>query len=204
MNPASRAESVDEASLVARCREGDRAAFGEFVRAFQDRVFGVCLRISGDRHDAADATQETFVRALESISRFDERAAVFTWLYRIAVNLAIDQRRRRGRAGVVPLDGRRRGEDAGGGSLGERLAAGGPGPDDRLHATEREAAVARAIVELDEEQRVVVVLRDIDGLDYAQIAEVLQLPVGTVKSRLFRGRMMLKERLRAMIEAERA
>ncbi len=203
MNPASRAESVDEASLVARCREGDRAAFGDFVRAFQDRVFGVCLRISGDRNDAADATQETFVRALESIARFDERAAVFTWLYRIAVNLAIDQRRRRGRGGVVPLDGRR-GRDNSAGSLGDRLAADGPGPDERLHATEREAAVAKAIVELDEEQRVVVVLRDIDGLDYAQIAEVLQLPVGTVKSRLFRGRMMLKEKLRAMVEAERA
>src|SRR5262249_19667517 len=96
---------ADEAAVVARCRRGDRAALGELVSLYQDRVYGLCLRLCRDREAAADLAQETFVRAISSIERFDERAKFFTWLYRIAVNLSIDRRRQRARRPALSLDG---------------------------------------------------------------------------------------------------
>jgi len=191
----------DEAAVVARCRRGDRAALGELVSLYQDRVYGLCVRLCGDRDAAADLAQETFVRAVSSIERFDERAKFFTWLYRIAVNLSIDRRRQRVRHPKLSLDAGD-GDGARGGSIGERLTGGDSRPDERASRAEQHRLVAAAVEELEDEFRTVVVLRDIDGLDYAEIAEVLSVPVGTVKSRLFRARMMLKEKLRSLIEAD--
>src|SRR5262249_34279708 len=162
-------------SVIARCRKGDRAAFGELVRLYQDRVFGLCLRLAGHPQDAADLAQETFVRALSSIERFDDRAAVFTWLYRIATNLAIDQRRRRRPTGVVPARHRGNGEVDDAADPMDRLPASGRRPDEHAASSEQHAAVAAAVQALDDDFRVVVVLRDVEGLDYAQIAEVLQV-----------------------------
>jgi len=199
--------STDEATVVARCRCGEKAALGELVSLYQDRVYGLCLRLCGDREAAADLAQETFVRAVSSIERFDERAKFFTWLYRIAVNLSIDRRRQQARRPALSLDAgsgdsRGDGEVMRGGTIAERLTTSDPRPDERASRAEQHRAVAGAVQELEDEFRTVVVLRDIDGLDYAEIADVLQVPVGTVKSRLFRARMMLKEKLRSLIEAD--
>jgi RNA polymerase sigma-70 factor (ECF subfamily) len=173
----------DEALLAAHLR-GDPAAFGQLVARHERRIYGLCLRILGNREDAEDATQEAFVAALRKASGFRRAAAFSTWLYRIAVNAATDQARRRGRARLADLDP----EDAGlavapGGELGEVVAAA--------------VTVQAALVQVPEEFRVAVVLCDLYRLPYADAAQILEVPVGTVKSRVFRGRAALAERLAA-------
>ncbi len=195
--PVARIESEsDEQALIARCRAGDRTAFGELIARHQERVYNLCLRLAGDRSDAADMAQETFVRALQSMSRFDGRAQVFTWLYRIAVNLSIDRARKRSHGRVHSLDAPSRDQpDGRAASRAERVASSERGPGERVGASESRAAVQAALLKLDDAHRAVVVMRELDGLDYSQIAEILEIPVGTVKSRLFRARLTLRELL---------
>jgi RNA polymerase sigma-70 factor, ECF subfamily len=171
----------DEVLLAAHLR-GDPAAFGQLVARHERRIYGLCLRILGNREDAEDATQEAFVAALRKASSFRRAAAFSTWLYLIAVNAATDQARRRGRARLAALDP----EDAGlavdpGGELGEVVAAA--------------VTVQTALAQVPEEFRVAVVLCDLYRLPYADAAQILEVPVGTVKSRVFRGRAALAERL---------
>jgi RNA polymerase sigma-70 factor, ECF subfamily len=171
----------DEALLAAHLR-GDPRAFGELVTRHERRIYGLCLRILGNREDAEDAAQEAFLAALRKASSFRKAAAFSTWLYRIAVNAATDQARRRGRARLSSLDP----EDAGlaadpGGELGEVVASA--------------VAVHTALTRVPEEFRVAVVLCDLYRIPYADAAQILEVPVGTVKSRVFRGRVALAEQL---------
>jgi RNA polymerase sigma-70 factor, ECF subfamily len=171
----------DEALLAAHLR-GDPRAFGELVARHERRIFGLCLRILGNREDAEDATQEAFLAALRKASSFRKAAAFSTWLYRIAVNAATDQARRRSRSRLAALDP----EDAGlavapGGDLGEVVAAA--------------VAVQTALARVPEEFRVAVVLCDLYRIPYADAAQILAVPVGTVKSRVFRGRLALADHL---------
>jgi RNA polymerase sigma-70 factor (ECF subfamily) len=171
----------DEALLAAHLR-GDPRAFGELVARHERRIYGLCLRILGNREDAEDATQEAFLSALRKASSFRKAAAFSTWLYRIAVNAATDQARRRGRARLADLGP----EDAGlavapGSELGEMVASA--------------VAVQTALAQVSEEFRVAVVLCDLYRVPYADAAQILEVPVGTVKSRVFRGRLALAERL---------
>ena len=179
----------DETLLAAHLR-GDPRAFGELVSRHERRIYGLCLRILGNRQDAEDATQEAFLAALRKAAGFRRAAAFSTWLYRIAVNAATDQARRRGRARLVALDP----EDAGlavapGGELGEVVAAA--------------VAVQTALTQVPEEFRVAVVLCDLYRVPYADAAQILEVPVGTVKSRVFRGRLALAERLGGPPDADR-
>jgi RNA polymerase sigma-70 factor, ECF subfamily len=171
----------DEALLAAHLR-GDPRAFGELVARHERRIYGLCLRILGNREDAEDATQEAFLAALRKAASFRRAAAFSTWLYRIAVNAATDQARRRGRARLAALDP----EDAGlavapGSELGEVVASA--------------VAVQTALTQVPEEFRVAVVLCDLYRVPYADAAQILEVPVGTVKSRVFRGRLALADRL---------
>jgi RNA polymerase sigma-70 factor, ECF subfamily len=180
----------DEALLAAHLR-GDPRAFGELVTRHERRIYGLCLRILGNREDAEDATQEAFLAALRRASSFRRAAAFSTWLYRIAVNAATDQARRRGRARLAALDP----EDAGlavapGGELGEVVASA--------------VAVQTALAQVPEEFRVAVVLCDLYRVPYADAAQILEVPVGTVKSRVFRGRLALADRLGGSPEADPA
>jgi RNA polymerase sigma-70 factor, ECF subfamily len=170
--------------LLAAHLQGDRSAFGQLVGRHERRVYGICLRMLGNREDAQDAAQEAFLSALRRASSFRQEAAFSTWLYRIAVNAATDQARRRGRARTAPLDP----EDAGlavasGGELGEVVASA--------------VAVQTALAKVPEEFRVAVVLCDLYRVPYADAAQILEIPVGTVKSRVFRGRLALAECLGA-------
>jgi RNA polymerase sigma-70 factor (ECF subfamily) len=172
-------EPSDEALLAAHLR-GDPRAFGELVSRHERRIYGLCLRILGNREDAEDAAQEAFLAALRKASTFRKAAAFSTWLYRIAVNAATDQARRRGRARLTTLDP----EDAGlavapGGDLGEVVATA--------------VAVQTALSQVPEEFRVAVVLCDLYRVPYADAAQILEVPVGTVKSRVFRGRLALAQ-----------
>ena len=174
----------DSAELVSRLRAGDRQAFEELVRTQQHRVYGLAVRMLGDAAEAQDVAQEAFLRAHRGLAEFRGDARLSTWLYAIVSRLCLNRlagsERRLARQGEEAL---------------ARLADATPGPDQALERGELEEALHRAIGELPEERRIVVVLRDVEGLAYEEIAEVLELPVGTVRSRLHRARLDLKEKL---------
>jgi RNA polymerase sigma-70 factor (ECF subfamily) len=184
-------EPAPDATLVEDCKRGDVNAFSTLVTRYQDRIFNVIYRMLGNREDAADLCQETFVKAFRAIATFEARAQFSTWLYRIATNTCISFRR--SHAGkvkqeyTVDCDIEALGEQ----SHGRNDAA--ADPDRYAMQRERIEAVQKAILHLDEEARAIVVLRDIDGKSYEEIAEVLNCPIGTVRSRLHRARMDLKD-----------
>ncbi len=178
------AEAGDAPRFLDRLRAGDAPAFEELVMTYQHRVFGVALRMLGNRAEAEEVAQEVFVRAHRALGDFRGDAKLSTWLYAITSRLCLN----RLASGERRLT--RQGEDA---LL--RLSDGGPRPDAALERRELETALGRAIAELPEDRRIVVVLRDIEGLSYEEIAQVLELELGTVRSRLHRARADLKEKL---------
>jgi RNA polymerase sigma-70 factor (ECF subfamily) len=193
--------SLEDEALAQQARSGDMAAFGRLVSRYQDRVLNTCWRIAGHREDAEDLAQETFLHALEAIASYQARSRFYTWLYRIAVNLALSHRRRQARAVRLSLhnrDGQCIGHQAA--TLVGRISADAQDPPAKLSARETQRRIEQGLADLDDEPRTVVVLRDLEGLDYAQIADILDLPVGTVKSRLHRARMELRRYLKTAIE----
>lgn len=190
----------DEVALVERCRKGDMTAFGALVRRYQDRIYNACRRLCGREADAEDFAQETFVRALRAIDRFDGRAKLYTWIFRIAINLVLSARRRDKTARTHSLDdGSASGENERP-TAAARLASPEPRPEERAMSHETRQAVQAALARLEPEQRAIIVLRDLEGLDYAEIAAILETPTGTVKSRLHRARLALREELRPLLE----
>jgi RNA polymerase sigma-70 factor (ECF subfamily) len=178
------AEAGDAPRFLDRLRAGDVPAFEELVMTYQHRVFGVALRMLGNRAEAEDVAQEAFVRAHRALGAFRGDAKLSTWLYAITSRLCLN-RLASGERRMA-----RQGEDA---LL--RLSDAGPRPDAALERRELETALGRAIAELPEDRRIVVVLRDLEGLSYEEIAQVLELELGTVRSRLHRARAELKEKL---------
>jgi RNA polymerase sigma-70 factor (ECF subfamily) len=175
---------ASDEELLAAHVHGDPGAFGELVARHERRVYGLCLRLLSSREDAEDATQEAFLAALRRATSFRGEAAFSTWLFRIAINAATDQARRRGRARAVPLEA-------------DELAAAAPSGGDPAGAVPGALAVQAALGRVAEDFRAVLVLCDLYGFPYAQAAEILEVPVGTVKSRLFRARLALGEHLAA-------
>ena len=169
--------SPTDDELVAAAQSGDRAALDTLLRRHLDLIHAVCSRLAGNPADAADATQEALIAIVRGLPRFDRRAAPRTWMYRVATNACLDELRRRGRRPRLGLD------DA----MAERPD---PAPPVDRSVTDR-LTLDDALARLPEEFRVAVVLRDVQGMDYAQIAEVLQIPIGTVRSRIARGRKAL-------------
>jgi RNA polymerase sigma-70 factor, ECF subfamily len=177
-------EPTDE-ELLASHLNGDQRAFGQLVSRHERRVYGICLRMLGNREDAQDATQEAFLSALRRASTFRQAAAFSTWLYRIAVNAATDQGRRRGRARTIPLQPDEAGLPV---TVGD--------PADPGDAVATAVTVQAALARIPGEFRAAVVLCDLLRLPYAEAAAVLGVPVGTVKSRVYRGRLALAGELR--------
>ncbi|MFQ5463446.1 MAG: RNA polymerase sigma factor [Phycisphaerae bacterium] len=185
---------VEEAQLVEKAKHGETEAFEVLVRQYQDRVFNTCWRISGHLEDARDLTQEAFLKALENIAGFNYQSSFYTWLFRIAVNLALSHKRKTARRRTISLD-RGIGEEGTQADALKHLIAADSEHDPVVAATkaEMQGMVARGLQALDENQRTVVVLRDLEGFDYHEIGEILGIPPGTVKSRLFRARMALHQ-----------
>jgi len=173
-----------EGSLLARAREGDLDAFAEFVRLFERRIRAVLSRLLDDERDVDEAAQDTFVQAWRNLERFRGEAAPFTWLYRIAVNEAL-QRTRRKRLELAPFDA----ADI------EQRAEGGAGrtPSADVVAADREALafLTARIRALPDEARVPLVLRDVEGWSYEEVAATLDLSVSAAKSRIHRARLQL-------------
>jgi RNA polymerase sigma-70 factor, ECF subfamily len=190
---------ADEPSLVQRCRLGDGPAMTVLIHRYQDRIFNTLLRLCGNSHDAEELCQDTFVKFLAKIGEFRGGSGLYTWLFRIAMNLALSQRRRSGKVRFAPLEARGEGEEDLARALADPRAA---TPVERVERAEEHEKVLAALAGLDEEFRAVVVLRDVEGMDYEQIAGVLNVPVGTVRSRLFRARHKLADQLKDLAKTE--
>ncbi|MCP4246925.1 MAG: sigma-70 family RNA polymerase sigma factor [bacterium] len=204
MEAAAKATRSDEPGLIRRMQAGEMAAFAELVRRYQDRVYNTVWRICSHTEDARDLTQEAFLKAQQSIGSFRGQSGFYTWVFRIAVNLAISHRRKAGRRRTQSLDAPAGGGDAEqAGGLAARMQEKVPSsPAGEAMKSEIHGHVAAALERLDDEFRTVVVLRDIEGLDYRQISEVLGIATGTVKSRLHRARVALREALGPVLQQE--
>jgi RNA polymerase sigma-70 factor (ECF subfamily) len=172
--------AADDAALVEAAQGGDRDALDRLLRRHHDRVYGVCRRLAGNDADALDATQEALLAVVKGIPRFDGRAAFTTWCYRVATNACLDELRRRARRPrpAEPDDQR----------MAEIGTGGRPAFDD---AVSDRLDIDAALAQLPDDFRAAVVLRDLCQLDYAEIASVLGIPSGTVRSRIARGRAAL-------------
>jgi RNA polymerase sigma-70 factor (ECF subfamily) len=176
--------SSDDRALVAQAQAGERAALDELLRRHYDRIYAICRRIAGNDADAADATQEALMAIVRGLSKFDNRAAFSTWSYRVATNACLDELRRRKRRPTPALI------DEHDGWAERNVEDRAPSFDEQIAVRDE---VQMALIQLPEEFRAPVVLRDCAGLDYAQIAETLGIPPGTVRSRIARGRTKLAE-----------
>ena len=174
---------MNELLLISRARGGDRDAFGELVEQYRDNVYRLAYRMCGNAYDADEAAQEAFVAAWRALPNFRGDAKFSTWLYRLTTNAAIDVMRREKRHQTV-----------GDGEMVD-LADDADSPQETVERTEQQEAVQKALATLSEEYREVLLLRYMEELDYAEIAEVLQLPSGTVKSRINRAKAALKTAL---------
>jgi RNA polymerase sigma-70 factor (ECF subfamily) len=188
------AEAPADADVVQRAREGDHAAFRVLVERYQGRAYGLALRVLRDEDQAQDVVQDAFLKVYGSLDRFEGRSKFYTWLYRIVMNLCLDRKRRDRSDREVEWD-----EETAGGSLADPA---GPdpdrsGPEAEVGSSELRVHVTRAIETLPEDARRAIQLREIDGLSYKEIAQVLGIPKGTVMSRLYYARRRLQEALRA-------
>jgi RNA polymerase sigma-70 factor (ECF subfamily) len=179
-----------DAELIGRFRAGDSSAFDEIVARYERRVFAIALRICRHHEDARDVTQDVFVTALRSLSAFRGEAQLATWLHRVTVNAALDLVRRRGRREGPGLD-----------EVGDRPAS-EPGPESAAIESVRAREVHLALGRIADDQRAVIALHDLQGLDYSEVAAALDVPVGTVKSRLHRARLALAKELGHLRETE--
>jgi RNA polymerase sigma-70 factor (ECF subfamily) len=179
--------TLDDHALVQAAAGGDRAALDTLLRRHYDRIFAVCRRITGNDADAADAAQDALISIVRSIGRFDGRSSFSTWAYRIATNASLDELRRRRRRPALADDR----------ADGHESAVVDPDAGPRVEAVADRMALDAALARVPEHFRVPLVLRDVADLDYAEIAESLDLPPGTVKSRIARGRAALAELLTA-------
>jgi RNA polymerase sigma-70 factor, ECF subfamily len=184
----------DDASLIAATLDGDTAAFGQLVHDYQDRLYNSLVRVTGSAEDAGDIVQDAFVQAYRKLDSFRGSSAFYTWLYRIAFNLAMSHARREHK--LASLDGLKA-------NLGSEPVDGQPTPDAHIERREQVDMVHAALAALSTEYRTILVLREIDGCRYDEIAEILALPVGTVRSRLFRARLQLRDQLAPRMHAER-
>lgn len=185
------AQNEKDRALVEAAQGGDRRAFGQLVETYQRRVYAIAYGILRNRDDAWDAAQEAFVKAYKNLDRFEGTAAFYTWLYRITYNLSIDVLRERNRRDATPLDDNRKLEDALE-NQGRR-----PEGDPNEHADRKEltSILHRAMNQLSDKHRAIIVLREVEGLSYEEIADVLGISKGTVMSRLFHARKNLQKLL---------
>ena len=184
-------EKTEAARLAQQAKAGDMQAFEELVLAHETFVYRVVIRIVGNEQDAWDVAQEAFLRAYQSLGQFDGRSAFSTWLYRIAHNVAIDMLRKRKTGRELPLEGL---NDSDEGPAVQHEDP-GPSPEEQALQRERRGKIREALCDLPEDYRLMVILRDLEGLSYQEIARQEGLAVGTVKSRVSRGRAQLKKAL---------
>jgi RNA polymerase sigma-70 factor (ECF subfamily) len=191
--------SIDEASLVAQAKAGNVDSIERLIMKYQQRIYNTILKICGNADDAAELTQDTFVRVMQSLKGFRAQSGFYTWMFRIAVNLTLNFCKRNAKVSFQSLQGE---PDE---SLKLQLKdflidKTSPQPPELAATNELHNLVINALEKLDIDQRTVVVLRDIEQMNYTEIAETLGIETGTVKSRIARGRKNLREILEAAIQ----
>jgi RNA polymerase sigma-70 factor, ECF subfamily len=180
-----------EDMLISRAREGDRDAFEQLFNSYRNQVYSLAYRLTGSPSDAEDLTQEVFMQVMRKIGSFQGRSQFSTWLYRVTVNRSRDHMRSRKRTPELLSDDHEAVE-----RVGEPVgSAPAPAPESGAIALEAKRLVQEALLELPETLRAPLVLHELEGLEYREVARILRLPVGTVKSRIFRGRLKLAELL---------
>jgi RNA polymerase sigma-70 factor (ECF subfamily) len=183
--------SAEDHCLIASCLAGNTAAFGTLVRRYQDRLYHTVFRLVDNAEDAQDVVQETFLSAYQSLHSFKGDALFFTWLYRIAVNSAISLKRKQ--RVLVRLGGGRSGETHEPQDRSDRSL-----PGHGLERAEQQQRIREALARLSPEHRAVLVMKDMEGQKYETMAETLRVPIGTIRSRLHRARLELRELLEKM------
>lgn len=183
----------DDALLIEATLAGDSAAFGRLVLRYQDRLYNTVFRFLGSAEDSRDVVQDAFVQAFVKLDTFEGTAAFYTWLYRIAFNLAVSLGRRRRPTASLEFA-----KDAFGCEPIDQMA----GPETGVLDQERADMVHKALAQLNDEHRQILVLREMEGCSYDQISEILGVPVGTVRSRLFRARLQMREHLSPLLGEE--
>ncbi len=178
-------QESNDIQRIERFKSGDKAAFEELVRDYQDRIFSLCRHMLKNRHDAEDAAQDTFIKVYRNLIQFSPKASFYTWLYRIAVNTCLDRQKR-------PFFGTLFRWSAQGEEPAVELWSNKPSPEKIFETHQLAEALHIALNKLSPKLRAVIVLREIDGLTYEEIAEVLEISVGTVKSRISRAKEEMK------------
>ena len=193
---------INDAVLIEQYRKGDSAAIEQLVLKYQNRIYNVILKICADHDDAAELTQETFVKVIENLDKFEGRSSFYTWIFRIAVNLTLNYCQRDTKLVFRSLDAEHEPQDDSKvkQALKEFLSDdSSPDPAAEVQNKELYRIAARVLIGLDDAHRAVIVLRDIEGMSYARIAEVLDIELGTVRSRLSRARSKMRDILEAIL-----
>ncbi|MEI8381742.1 MAG: sigma-70 family RNA polymerase sigma factor [Planctomycetota bacterium] len=188
--------AIPDQTLIDQCLAGRREAFGQLVERYQHRLYHGLLHALGSAEDAQDIAQEAFVHAFEKLSSFKGEAAFYSWLFRIALNASVSARRktrrmsasvetRRDESGLEPTDENPASE-----------------PSYAMDVSDRQRLVRQALSELSEEFRTALVLKEMDGMSYEEIAEVIEVPLGTVRSRIHRARLELRAKLSMLLKPE--
>lgn len=183
----------DDARLIDEALDGDSAAFGQLVTKYQDRLYNTLVHVVGSREAAYDAVQDAFVQAYVKLDTFQRASTFYTWLYRIGFNLAVSGRRREKPA--VSVEHARE-------VLGHEPVDRGDGPGARMERQERACQVQAGLARISQEHRAILTLREIDECSYEQIAEILDLPIGTIRSRLHRARLQLRDELKGILQED--
>jgi RNA polymerase sigma-70 factor (ECF subfamily) len=179
----------DESTIIDRFKKGDKAAFEELVLKYQDRIYNLCRHMLGNAHDAQDAAQDTFIKAHRNLTKFKPEASLYTWLYRIAVNTCLDYKKRPFFESLFQNSDK--GEE-----FNVEGPSEGPSPERLYESKQIGYALQKGLKQLSLKLRSVIILKEIEGLSYEEIAEALETSVGTVKSRISRARDELRELLK--------
>lgn len=183
---------MDEKELVSLCQQGDVEAFEQLISGYERKVINAAYGMLGNREDAYDIAQEVFIKVFNNIGKFNGQSSFSTWLYKVTSNVCLDELRKRKRriSDAISLT-----PDQDSDFAEVQVADAGAGPQELAERTETQAMVRDAIASLPDDYKAVIVLRELQGLDYQQIAETLSCSLGTVKSRISRARVMLREKL---------
>jgi RNA polymerase sigma-70 factor (ECF subfamily) len=181
-----------EKALIERCKQGDSAAFDRLIRGYEKRVYNLAYRLSGHYDEANDVSIDAFVRVFQAIKHFRGEANFSTWLFRIVTNVYLDRRKRMKNRQHLSLEEYIELEET---SVARQIEDPSPTPGQVVEENERKAVLQKAVSTLPDYQRAMIVLYHTEGLSYEDIAEAMDLPIGTVKSRLNRARLMLREKL---------
>lgn len=181
---------TDEEKLIKRAQEGDVSAFEALVEEHQQRIFNLAYRMAGNPDDASDMSQEALIKIFRNIGKFKGESKFSTWIYRVATNTCLDEMKKLKRRQTYSLDSEIEMDEGG---VKVEVEDTGPTPETSAETRELKGAINEAIAQLSEEHRQVIILRDINGFAYEEIAQVLSCSLGTVKSRVSRARKQLQK-----------